>query len=334
MERYRHQICFKKIGEKGQKTLSEKKVLIIGCGALGSAAANNLARAGVGYLKIVDRDYVEISDLQRQILFDENDVNKRLPKAVAVLEKLKKINSTVKIESLVEDVNESNIDEMVEGFNLVLDGTDNLETRFLINTVCIKHGIPWIYVACLGSSATLMNIMPDGPCLRCLIPLLPTPGSLGTCETSGVVNAVPLVIASIQTTEALKILLNDKDILKEVLFFDLWNNEYKKLKIKKRSDCPICVKKEFVLKHSKIIPTTTLCGRNAFQIYPSQKANISTKELNAKIGKIAQSFYNEYLMAFKIDDKEITVFNDGRAIIKGVKDAKEAKSLYAKYVGV
>ena len=333
MNRYQHQIVLPPIGEEGQKILAEKRILIIGCGALGSVSANNLVRLGIGQITVLDRDYVEFADLNRQILFYEEDARRRLPKAIVAASRLRKINSQVKIEGRIIDLNHSNVDTIISDYDLVLDGTDNIETRFLINTVCIKKGIPWIYAGSIGSSAILMNIFLDGPCLQCLIPKLPEPGRLETCATRGVINSAPAVVASIQTTEAIKILIGDSNVLRDVLYIDLWSNEFRRLKIKKRTDCPICIRGNFEINQPEVTPTTW-CERNGFQIQMSVSKDLDLNLLNERFRRLTNTIINNYLISFKIDGYEITLFRDGRAIIKGVSNEKEARAIYTRYVGM
>lgn len=247
MGRYSRQIIFPKIGKEGQKKLLESSVLIVGMGGLGSNISNNLVRAGVGRIKIVDRDYVEPDNLQRQILFDEGDIGMR--KALAAYKKLKKINSSISIEAKVVDVNYKNIEGLIKGVDVVLDGTDNMETRFVINDACIKNAKPWIYGATIGSVGMSMNILPKGPCLRCLVKKIP--GSQPTCEAAGILNTVPSVIAAYQVTEAIKILLKNKAVCKDLIRIDVWDRTFNKYKVKKDKNCMCCVKKNFKFLTSK-----------------------------------------------------------------------------------
>jgi len=334
--RYSRQILFPEIGEEGQKRLLESSVLILGCGALGTVIANNLARAGIGRLKLVDRDFVSLEDLQRQILFNEEDVRLRLPKALAARNVLQKVNSLLKVESLVLDVNPSNVEEIVKGVDLILDGTDNMETRFLLNIACIKQGTPWIYGAAVGSQGVTMNILPEEtPCLCCLIPSLPLPGSLSTCDTLGVLNSIPSIIGSIEANEAIKILLHHPQVSRDLISIDVWKQEFSKVKVKKREDCPICVKKEFEYpKIQTISREVTLCGRNSLQISPERRIGISLNELAQRLSRITEVLTNEYLLAFQVEGCDLTVFADGRLIIKGDVTEAKARSLYAKYIGV
>ncbi|MEW6684644.1 MAG: ThiF family adenylyltransferase [Candidatus Edwardsbacteria bacterium] len=334
LKRYSRQVILSPIGEEGQRRLLESRIAVVGLGALGSVTANNLVRAGVGEIILIDRDFVDLVNLQRQCLFDEEDARNKLPKAIALAQKLKKVNSGISLKPIVEDLNSSNAHSLLSDSDLVLDGTDNLQTRFLINQICVEKKIPWIYTACLGSSGILMNIYPEGPCLQCLIPFFPPPGSLETCETAGILNSVPTLIGAIQSAEAMKILIGNSQVMRTVFTVDLWTGEFTKNEIKPRSQCPICQKREFpVLENTPVTAFTTLCGRQAFQIIPERPMTLRLSELNQRLTKVGQTIYNQYLLGFRIDDYDLTIFADGRAIIKGTQDENIARSLYAKYIG-
>ena len=332
MKRYEKHMLLKEIGKEGQKKLLSSSIMIVGCGALGNAVANSLARAGVGKIKVVDRDYVEIDNLHRQILFDEKDAKERKPKAIAVAEKLRSINSEIEIIPIIADVNSSNIEKLINDIDLIIDGTDNMETRFLINDVCIKHDIPWIYGAVVATEGMTMNIMPEKTaCLRCLIHELPAPGVLPTCDTVGVLNTAVNVIASLQATEAIKILVGKK-IRREAIHVDVWNGTWFPIKVKRRAECITCGKRVFEFLEKEQVDVIILCGRNAVQINPRKK--ISFEELNERLKNVGEVSYNEYMLRFKIDEYEFIIFEDGRTIIKGVGSKELAKSLYAKYIGL
>ena len=334
--RYIKQILFSKIGEQGQKKLLNSSVVIIGCGALGSVIANNLARAGVGKIKIVDRDFVELDNLQRQILFDEEDARKSIPKAIAAVEKLKKINSTISLEAKVCDVNPTNIEEIIDDADIVLDGTDNMETRFLINDACVKNNIPWVYGAAIGATGLTMDIIPGKtPCLRCVIAKLPPAGALPTCETAGILNTITNIIASLETSEAIKILVNDESINRKLIYFDAWNSSLDKIEIKRDENCSTCVKREFsVLNAEETSWSAVLCGRNAVQVRPPKQTKISLENLGQQLAKVGEIAHKGYVLFFKIDSYELIIFPDARAIIKGTTDIPMARSLYAKYIGI
>jgi molybdopterin/thiamine biosynthesis adenylyltransferase len=339
LDRYSRQTLFRPIGKLGQEQLLSSKVTIIGCGALGTVLANNLCRAGVGHLTIADRDYVDLSNLQRQILFDEDDVSRHLPKAIAARERLHHINSDVHVEALVEDINADGIEELVASSDLLLDATDNFETRYLLNDVCVKANRPWIYSGVVASYGVTMNIIPnDTPCLRCIFPDLPTPGTSATCDTAGVLNGIVGAITGIASTEALKILLKSDKISRDLLWLDLWENTSERLALPRHPDCPTCAHHQYdfleTLSGSK---TTSLCGHNAVQVRPttlSSTQKIDFPSLAARLKPLGKVQYNEFLLRFFIENYELTVFPDARSIIKGTDNEQEARSIYARYIGM
>lgn len=332
-ERYSRHILLKEIGEEGQVKLFKSSVVIVGCGALGTTIANNLVRAGIGEIKIVDRDIVEMSNIQRQTLFDEDDIGS--PKAWAAVKKLRKVNSKIKIDGVVEDLNNINIEEIIDGADLVIDGTDNMETRFLINDACIKHKIPWIYGGAVGTYGVSMNIIPGSTaCFRCVFQKLPNAGALPTCDTSGVLNTIPLIIGSIESTEAFKILLG-KTINDKMLIYDVWLHDFQSVKIKKNNECECCVKHNFeFLNAKKKTQIVSLCGENAMQITPAKNSILSFEEFAQKLQKSGEVKVTKFIIKFTVDSYQINIFKSGRAIVYGTNDEKIAKSLYAKYVGV
>ena len=331
-DRYSRQIVLQNIQESGQEKLAKSHVVIIGCGALGTTIANNLVRSGIGHIKIVDRDIVELNNLQRQNLFDENDVG--FPKASVAAKKLKRINSEIKIEYAIDDVTPDNIESIIKNMNLVLDGTDNMLIRFLINDACVKHNIPWIYGGAIETYGITMNIVPNKtPCFKCLIQDLPEAGSLPTCDTVGVLNTIPGIIGSIQSTEALKILLG-KEVNKDILTYDVWEHNFNSIKIKKRKDCECCGKHNFEFLNKKNKERViTLCGSGVIQITPAKKMNTSVEKLGEKLQKLGDVSIKENFIRFGLPDYHFYIFRDGRALIYGTTDEKIAKSLYAKYVG-
>ena len=337
MDRYSRQILFDKIGESGQKKLLDSRVAIMGCGALGTVIANNLARAGIGYLRVIDRDIVELNNLQRQMLFDERDAVASLPKAIATANKLRQINSSIEIESEVTDVNYKNVDKLLKDIDIVLDGLDNMETRFLVNESCIKNNIPWVYGAAVGAMGSTVTIIPGKTaCLKCIIDELPSPGTLPTCERVGVLNTVTNMIASLETTEALKFLVGEP-VNKDLIFIDVWGPSFDNLKIKRLANCSVCVKKEFkILKGGGEDTTfaTTCCGRNAVQIRPPKEVNLSLEALRMSLEKIGEVVFKGYLLVFKVDKYEMIIFPDARVMVKGTRDESIARNLYAKYIGV
>ncbi len=314
------------------------RALVCGCGALGSTIASLLVRAGVGKVRIVDRDFVELGNLQRQVLFDEADAAAGTPKAVAAAEKLRGINSTVIIEPVVADVNPANVENLCENIDVILDGTDNFETRFLLNDAAVKNGIPWILGGCVGAEGQTMTIIPgETPCLACLMETCPPWGSTPTCDTAGILGPVVGVIASIQAMEAIKILSSNRAAVSRTLTaVDLWQNRVRQIdaqNLREATDCLVCKKKEFpYLTSREGSRSAVLCGRNSVQITQPGGA-LSLDELAARLSPHFQLVKNAYLLRFRAETHEITLFTDGRAIISGTDDIAIARSIYAKYVG-
>jgi len=337
LERYSRQILLPQIGKEGQERLLSSAVAIIGCGALGTVIASSVVRAGVGLVKIVDRDYVELNNLQRQILFDEDDVARQLPKAVAAATKLRRINSNVQIEPVVTDVDPGNVEGLIQDVDLVLDGTDNFATRFLINDACIKHGIAWVYAAVVATHGLIMAIIPHRtPCLRCLLTKIPEPGSVQTCDTVGVLGTAVNIVASLEVTEGLKILMGkEEDLHRQVLYVDVWSGTLEPLELLKDDrPCPTCDLGSFEFLDARMGPyVTALCGRNAVQVKMCGEAKVPFAALAERLRSVGQVTFNEYMLRFQVDGYELTVFPDGRAIIKGTADKAEARSLYARYIG-
>lgn len=332
LKRYSRQMILEEIGKEGQELLNNSSVAVVGCGALGSVICDHLARAGFGKIRIIDRDIVELENLQRQILFVENDIGS--PKAEAAKEKMRKINSDVDIESIVKDLNPSNIEKLVNDVDILLDGTDNMETRYLINDICVKNDIPWIYGGAVSTYGMSMNIMPhDTACLVCAFPLMPKPGSLATCDTVGVLNTIPSIVASIQTTEALKILLKKK-FNRDLVVYDVWNNDFQSITIKQNPECECCQNHNFeYLSAQKVETVAILCGRNSVQITPPTENEISLPDLAERLKKVGEVRLSPVHLSFKTDELTISVFRDGRAIVKGMDDETLAKTIYAKYIG-
>ncbi|MEX2287309.1 MAG: ThiF family adenylyltransferase [Planctomycetaceae bacterium] len=341
-ERYSKQVLFAEMGEEGQRRLLNSRVLLCGCGALGTVLAETLVRAGVGFLRIVDRDFVELSNLQRQILFDEDDIASHLPKAVTAAAKLRKINSEITVEPIVADINHANILALADGVDLILDGTDNFEVRFLINDASLELGIPWIYAGVIGSHGQTMTIFPgETACLRCLLEAVPDPGSVDTCDTAGVLGPAVNVIASLEAVDAIKILSGHREsIAPSLVIVDVWDTSLRKMSVKDlrdRADCPACKKGERVwLSGKQGSQTTVLCGRNAVQVSPTQKSGLSFEQLADKLRSVGTVDHNAYLLrlALKDPDFEVTVFRDGRAIIKGTDDIGVARGIYSRYIGL
>jgi len=336
-ERYSRQILFSPIGKDGQEKLLKSRVLLVGCGALGAAHAEVLARAGVGFLRIVDRDFVEFTNLQRQTLYSESDAKERLPKAVAAKNRLAEINSEIEIDAIVADVNHSNIEGYVKDVDLILDGTDNFQIRYLLNDACVKHEKTWIYGAAVSSYGTTMTIFPnETPCLRCIFEEMPSAGSSPTCDTAGVIQPIISSISAIQTTEAMKILTGNFDTLhKSLIQIDVWQNDWRKIKLSKpNEDCECCGKRNFEFLDAETNEfSAVLCGRNAVQIAPPKPTKIDLQMLSERLKQHGEIKQNEYLMRLKFGNYELTIFSDARAIIRGTDDISEARSIYAKFVG-
>jgi adenylyltransferase/sulfurtransferase len=335
--RYSRQVLFSGIGNEGQDRIMASRVALVGCGALGAVQASLLVRAGVGTLRIIDRDFVEESNLQRQILFDEEDVRAVLPKAIAAEKKLRSANSLVNVEGLVEDVNASSISRLLDGFDLIVDATDNFDARFLINDYAVKTGIPWVYGACVGSYGLTFPILPgDGACLRCVFESAPPAGVSPSCDTAGVIGPIVSVIAGIQVAEALKILSGRRDrINRRITTIDLWENRYEVVDLPPPyPECPCCGKREYpYLDGSLGADVTTLCGRNSVQIRRREGASIDLDDLARRLEQVGSLERNRFLLRAMIDGYQLTVFADGRAIVNGTYDVAVAKSLYSRYIG-
>ncbi len=336
-ERYSRQILFHEIGKAGQERLLNSRVLLVGCGALGAAHAEMLARAGVGHLCIIDRDFVEFTNLQRQTLFKESDAAERLPKAIAAKTRIAEINSEIEVDAIIADVNHSNVESLIDGCDLVLDGTDNFQIRYLLNDACVKQGKTWIYGAAVSSYGTTMTIIPgETPCLRCIFDEMPDTGSSPTCDTAGVILPIIATVSATQVSEALKLLVGDNESLhRSLMQFDVWANDRQRIKLgEPNPDCITCGQHiyEFLDAESQEF-SAVLCGRNAVQIAPQNETDLDLVQLAEKLRNIGEVKQNEYLVRFMSGENEMTVFRDGRAIIKGTDDVSAARSLYAKYIG-
>lgn len=337
-DRYSRQILFSPIGKAGQEKLFNSRLVIIGCGALGAAHAETMARSGIGFLRLVDRDFVEYSNLQRQTLYRESDAAERLPKVIAAQKRLFEINSEIEIEAVVADVNFSNIENLIRDCDLILDGTDNFQIRYLINDACIKLRKTWIYGAAVSGYGATMTIRPEiTPCLRCIFEEMPNAGSAPTCDTAGVIAPIISTISAIQTTEAIKILTGNLDTLHNSLMqVDIWENAWRKIKPGEPDpDCAACGKRNFEFLETLTQEfTAVLCGRDAVQIAPAKPADLDLKRLAEKLKNIGEVKQNEYLLRLSLGEHELTVFRDARAIIRGTDDVATARSLYARFIGV
>jgi molybdopterin/thiamine biosynthesis adenylyltransferase len=336
IEKYSRQILFSQIGKDGQTRLLASRAAIVGCGAIGAACANLLARAGVGYLRIIDRDFVELSNLQRQTLFDESDALQALPKAVAAERRLCSINSGIQVEGIIADVTASNVTELLAGVDLLLDGTDNFETRFLVNDYAVQSGLPWIYAAAVASYGLTMTILPgQTPCLACLI--ADTALGLGaqdTCDTIGIIGPIVNLIASLEAAAALRILTGYKEQPAGQLFsFDVWSGHARTTQVVRDPQCSVCVGREFRHLSGKTQPHITMCGRDSVQIHERTRA-IDLGQLEQRLKPlVSEVLQNGFLLRFQVAPYEMIIFADGRAILKGTKDPSIARSIYSRYIG-
>ena len=335
--RYSRQILFNGIGEEGQARIINSRVAVVGCGALGALQASLLARAGVGTLRIIDRDFVDESNLQRQILFDEQDVSDVLPKAAAAEKKLRAVNSLIEVEGVVDEVNASTVDRLLGGFDLIMDASDNFDVRFLLNEYAVKNNIPWIYGACVGSYGLTFPVIPgEGACLRCVFESAPPPGVSPSCDTAGVIGPIVGTIASLQVAEALKLLSGARDrVRRKITTIDMWENRYDAIELPRPfADCPCCGRHEYPYMDGSLgAAAAALCGRNSVQIRPACQAKIDFGDLAARLAPLGAVEQNRFLLRADIDGYQITVFSDGRAIIQGTYDVTIAKSIYARYIG-
>jgi molybdopterin-synthase adenylyltransferase len=333
-ERYSRQILLREIGAAGQKRLAGSRVVVVGCGATGSVLCSLLTRSGVGSLRIIDRDYVEASNLQRQSLFDENDARESVPKAIAAARQVGRFNSGIAVESQVADLTPQNVDALLAGVDLILDGTDNFETRYLINDYAIKNSVAWIYSAAVGTYAVTMSVIPgETACLACVFPESPR-GAVETCETAGILNTAVSLVASIAATEALKHLVGARSkIRRTLLSWDVWSNERAEVSAEApRSGCRVCGGREFVHLAGEGRPHITLCGRNSVQIHERERP-LDFREMSTRLEPLGKVRHNSFVLKFWRHPYEITLFPDGRAIIKGTTDTAVARSLYARFIG-
>ncbi|MBU7014601.1 MAG: ThiF family adenylyltransferase [Theionarchaea archaeon] len=329
MDRYVRQVLLSQIGEEGQRALHDSSVAIIGCGALGSSIAEHLTRAGVGTILVVDRDFIELSNLQRQHLFTEMDVGE--PKAETAETKLKAINSDISITGIVDDITSRNVEHYIQDRTLVLDGTDNLDVRFLLNDACNKNKIPWIFGACVAVHGMSMNIQPEGPCLRCLFPQIPPRDSIPTCDTVGIMNTLPTIVSSIQSTEAIKYLVSGQ-LDSGLLVVDVWERDVRTIDVSQRKNCPCCVDHIYESLDVRAPSATILCGRDAVQVRPPFEMSLSLDSLAESLSSRGFVKRTPHILFFTRDTQTFSIFSDGRAIIKGTNDVKEAQSLYEEYV--
>jgi molybdopterin/thiamine biosynthesis adenylyltransferase len=339
LDRYRRQMRFAPLGEEGQRSLLAARALVCGCGALGSVVADLLVRAGVGFVRIVDRDFLEADNLHRQVLFDEVDVAEQLPKAVAAARRLARINSAVTIDPAVADVTAANIRTLADDVDLIVDGTDNFETRYLVNDYAVANNKPWVFGGCVGAEGQVMAILPgETPCLACLMPEPPPAETQPTCETAGVIGPIVSVIASLQSAEALKILSGHRDAVnRRLTLVDLWRNELRTIgvsQVRGEAGCRCCGQRDFPwLEGRRGVAATTLCGRNAVQLSSGAAEGFSLTDLAAKLRDVGAVTANAYLLRCEVEQYRLTVFADGRTIVGGTSDPAEARAVHARYVG-
>jgi len=336
-ERYSRQVRFEPIGNSGQAKISNSRVGLVGLGALGTVIAEQLVRAGVGSLRMIDRDLVELSNLQRQTLYDEDDARGNLPKSVAAERRLGKINSTVTIQGVVDDLNGSNVEAWLDGLDLVMDGLDNFETRFVLNDACRKNATPWIYAAAVGSYGLVMPVLPDGPCLRCVVDTLPAAGTSPTCDTSGVIAPITGAIASVAVAEALRCLtgqITKNDV--RLVSVDVWSLKFQSIQMADlvRSACPLCEDGRFDYLESSPVRTITMCGRNAVQLIPRSRSDLDLDAIGRTLAVFGPVESNDFLLKCANPPFELTLFRDGRAIVTGTEEPAVAKSVYSKMVGL
>ena len=338
LERYSRQMLCAQIGEAGQRSLRRASVTLLGCGALGGVLANTLVRAGVGALRIIDRDFIELNNLQRQTLFDEQDIAANLPKAEAAARKLRRVNSAVETDGIVADVQPGNVEELCAESDLILDGTDNLETRYLINDVAVKHGLPWVYAACIATEGLVLAIVPQRtPCLRCVWDVPPAPGALATCDTVGVLAAAANVVGSLAATEAMKILIGRPEELAGLLTVDVWTGRVQRVNVqaaRAAGECPCCQRGQYeFLDGDRASSACVLCGRDAVQVSPAAATQVSFRSIVGRLPSAAKPSYSEYMLRFRANELAVTLFPDGRAIVQGTTDPAVARGVIAKYVG-
>ncbi|WP_047154449.1 ThiF family adenylyltransferase [Aneurinibacillus tyrosinisolvens] len=336
--RYSRQILFTPIGKHGQERLAESKVAVVGAGALGTVLANHMVRAGIGHVRIIDRDFVEPSNLQRQMLYDENDAANHTPKAIAAYEKLKAINSSIVIEPVIADITPANAESLLQDCDLILDGTDNFEIRFLINDVAVKHGIPWVYGGAVSAKGMFAAIRPHAtPCLRCLFPAPPAAGG-ETCDTAGVIGPIIHIIASYQAVEGLKLLLQDeKHYNPNLEHMEIWRNLHSQMNISggKNPDCPACGKGhfDFLTLTGEEDLVSAMCGRNSVQITPAKEHNLDLEQLEARFSPLGKVERNRFLLRFQAGEHTLVIFPTGRVVVQGTDDTTVARTLYSKYIG-
>lgn len=342
-DRYSRQVVLPEIGPEGQRRLGQATAVVIGCGALGGVVAELLARAGVGRLRLADRDIVERQNLQRQLLFDETHAEAALPKAEAAARRLATVNSDIVVEPHITDVHAGNVEALLADADVVLDGTDNFETRYLLNDACVKHGLPWFYGGVVGTGGLALAIIPDsgeapgssqGPCLRCLFPEPPAPGTTPTCDTAGVLNAGPAVIGAVQVAAALQYLVDPSSLVPRLLSVDLWRGSFRTAQVQRDPACACCGAGNYeFLSRKRGSWTTTLCGRNAVQITPDSEPSGSLEALAERLQSHGRVTFNGLLLKLETDAHTLLIFPDGRTLVQGTDDEAVARTLYARFIG-
>lgn len=337
LDRYSRQIRYKHLKKSGQEKLLASHVAIVGMGALGTVSANELVRAGIGHLRLIDRDLVEVSNLQRQVIFTEKDANESVPKVSAAAEHLAQANSEIMIEPVFSDLNASNIHQLFQDMDLIVDATDNMETRYLINEYCVEHQIPWVYGGAVESEGMTANFIPGGPCLTCMTGSTHSAGAAAgrTCSSVGVLNSLTAIVASIQVTEAIKILTGSEAVRKSLLFFEIWDNDFESITIEREPDCPICSGHKYeYLGHASGTKSINLCGKDAWQIVPEGNTAPDFLELEKKLTTLGRVTVNAFSLKFVSDEADFQLFKDGRAIINHALTEGQAKSIYSEYIGL
>lgn len=338
LDRYKRQLRYAPLGEDGQRRLLEGRVLVVGSGALGCVVADTLVRAGVGFVRLVDRDFVEVDNLHRQVLFDEKDAADQLPKAVAAANRLQRVNSTVTVEPVVADVNSTNICQLADDVQLIVDGTDNFETRYLINDYAVANNRPWVFGGCVGAEGQMLAIVPgETPCLACIMPEPPPAAAQPTCESAGVLSPIVNVIASLQAIEAIKLLSGNREQLNPAMtLVNLWSNDIRSIGIgaSQNDSCPTCGKRQFAwLEGRRGSAITRLCGRNSVQIAPESGNTVDLPALAERLSDVGRVTTNPFLLRLSVEDYLLTVFADGRTIVGGTDDPAVARTVLAKYIG-
>ncbi|HWQ77803.1 MAG TPA: ThiF family adenylyltransferase [Anaerovoracaceae bacterium] len=338
LQRYSRQMAFAGVDEAGQRKLLASRVAVIGLGALGSVISDRLARSGVGSLRLIDRDYIKLSNLQRQSLFDEDDAREHMAKAAAAKARLSRINSEIEIEAFTADVNSSNVENLIRGADIVLDGTDNYEARYLLNEACHKYKIPWIYGGALAGSGAVMSILHDGgPCFRCLYPQAPAAGSYPTCSTSGILSMASGIAACLEAAEAIKILIGSPKVSHSYTAIDIWENAFDRIAVQRNPDCPVCGHDQYeYLGKAAGAYGVNVCGSNGngVQLWPGVKTTLNLEEQARRLEKIGKVQVNSFMLTFEGPEAAFSLFAHGSAIIQNAEDEKEAKSVYSEYIGM